>query len=158
MMKPTLLLFASCLVCLALSAGCTAVPAAGRSFEFASGGANHPSGAGEWRVKLDGAGVLAIAHDVQGKVREYGTATLPAGASADLWSLIEAAKLAEVKSSTRPPMPDEVAYTFTLREGGRTHNVRIWVTEAADSQALVGLVQGIGALIEQQTQVKPVLR
>jgi hypothetical protein len=36
--------------------------------------------------------------------------------------------------------------------------VRIWVTEAADSQALVELVQGIGALIEQQTQVKPVLR
>jgi hypothetical protein len=158
MMKPTLLLLASCLVGLTLSVGCAAVPGAGHSFEFASGGANHPSGAGEWRIKLDGAGAISVVHDVQGKVQEYGTATLAAGVSADLWSLIEAARLAEVKSSTRPPMPDEVAYTFILREGGRTHNVRIWVTEAADSQALVELVQGIGALIEQQTQVKPVLR
>jgi hypothetical protein len=127
-------------------------------FEFASGGVNHPSGFGEWRIKLDAAGKLSIAHDVQGAVKDYGPYTLSEKENAELWALIRAADVAGLKPATRLPVPGEVAYTFTLNESGRPRTAQVWINDAGENAPLMALVERIGALIEQYTQTKPVLQ
>ena len=81
------------LTVIVLGTCCTPQPrlSENQMFEFSSGGAHHPQGFGEWRVRLDAAGVFSIAHNVRDEVKDYGAFTLTEGENSELWELIRAA-------------------------------------------------------------------
>jgi hypothetical protein len=128
-------------------------------FEFHSGGAYHLEGYGEWQIKLDTEGYLSISHDVQGKVKDYGTFTLTESENSELWQLIRAMGLETMSFPQRAGMPDEVQYSFSLEdENGRIRSVEIWINDARQNDRIVALVDQIGLLIGQYTGQTPVLK
>jgi hypothetical protein len=129
-----------------------------RSFEFSSGGAYHPSGYGEWRIQLESQGQLSIEHNVQGKVTEYGPFRISEQENQELWRLINQCKLENLGSSKLPGIPDEVKYTFSLKDPTGVHQADLWVGDTQDNYDLVLLVDQIGSTIESCTGEKPVLR
>jgi hypothetical protein len=158
-MRITLLL-PICLIVIALGASCTSQPRLSESqvFEFSSGGAHHPGGFGEWRVRLDAAGIFSITHNVRGEVKDYGAFTLTERENSGLWELIQDTHIESLESSQRPGVPDEIQYTFALRDETQVHSVKIWVNDARENDEIVALVDRIATLIEARTGQKPVLR
>ncbi|RME47902.1 MAG: hypothetical protein D6791_04720 [Chloroflexi bacterium] len=146
-----------------LVAACTvptppdATPAS-RMFRFASGGAYHPQGYGEWTVQVNEDGRLQIGHQVGDNLQEFGPYTLSAEENAGLWTLIDKAALPERKSSERPGVPDEAQYTFVLTRDGTSHTVKLWVGDAWEEATLVQLVTRLGEIITAYTGQTPVLR
>jgi hypothetical protein len=127
-------------------------------FEFSSGGAHHPKGFGEWQVKLNAVGVFSITHSIQDEVKDYGAFTLTERENSELWELIRAADIESLESSHRPGFPDEVKYTFVLRDETQVHSVEIWINDACKNAEIVALVDGITTLIEAYSRQKPVLQ
>ena len=148
------------LTVIVLGACCTPQPrlSENQMFEFSSGGAHHPQGFGEWRVRLDAAGVFSIAHNVRDEVKDYGAFTLTEGENSELWELIRAANIESLESSQRPGVPDEVKYTFVLRDEARAHSMEIWINDARENDEIIALVDRIATLIEAYTKLKPVLQ
>ncbi|HID63278.1 MAG TPA: hypothetical protein EYP49_11145 [Anaerolineae bacterium] len=128
-----------------------------RVFEFSSGGAYHPQGFGEWRISLDAAGVFSITHNIRGETKDYGVFTLTEKENSELWELVRAAGIEGLESSPRSGLPDEVKYTFVLRDGTQAHSVEIWVNDARENDEIVALVDRLATLIEAYTGQKPVL-
>jgi hypothetical protein len=145
---------------IALGMSCTSQPRSSENlvFEFSSGGAHHPAGFGEWRVRLDGAGVFSITHNVRDEVEDYGTFTLTERENSELWELVRAADIESLESSQRPGVPDEVKYTFVLRDETQSHLVEIWVNDARKNDEIVALVDRIATLIEAYAKQEPVLQ
>jgi hypothetical protein len=129
-----------------------------RAFEFSSGGAHHPGGFGEWRVRLDAAGAFSITHSVRDEMKDYGTFTLTDRENSELWELIQIADIRNIASSQRPGVPDEVRYTFVLRDEIQAHSVEIWVSDARKNDKIVALVDRMATLIEAYTKQQPVLQ
>jgi hypothetical protein len=129
-----------------------------RVFEFSSGGAYHFAGFGEWQVRLDGEGVFSVEHNVRGEINDYGSFELTKGERAELWGLIDVADVGGLESSQRAGVPDEVQYTFALRERGRVHEMRIWANDARENEGLMTLIDEIGGIIEKYTGESVVLR
>jgi hypothetical protein len=128
-----------------------------REFQFSSGGSYHIEGYCEWTIKLDSDGNLAVTHNVQDGVTDFGSFALSAEENDTLWGLVDALGINELESSKRPGMPDEVQHTLALMENGSRHEVQIWIGEAREIEALVKLVTQIGNLIETYTGQQPVL-
>lgn len=149
-----------CLVVIALGTSCTSQPSLSenRGFEFSSGGAHHPQGFGEWRVRLDAAGVFSITHKARDEIKDYGAFTLTERESSELWELVQAADIEGLESSQRPGVPDEVKYTFALGDETRAHLVEVWINDALQNDEIVALVDRIATLIEAYTGQTPVLR
>jgi hypothetical protein len=127
-------------------------------FEFSSGGAHHPQGFGEWRVSLDAAGVFSITHNVRDEIEDYGAFTLTERENSESWGLVRAADIESLESSQRPGVPDEIKYTFALRDETQAHSVEIWINDARENDEIVALVDRIATLIEVYTGQKPILR
>ena len=142
------------------TASCTSQPplSENRVFEFSSGGEYHPEGFGEWRLRLDAAGALSITHNVRDEVKDYGAFTVTEKENSELWELIQAANIESLGSSQRPGVPDEVKYTFVLRDETQAHSVEIWINDARENDKIVALVDRIATLIEAYTGQKPVLQ
>ncbi|MBN1261677.1 MAG: hypothetical protein JXB35_13460 [Anaerolineae bacterium] len=157
-MKPWLL-FAFLLV-VVLGTRCTSSENATRydAFAFASGGAYHPEGFGEWRVTLARTGAFTVIHDVKGTATDYGTFDLDAATCDRLWDAIDAAGFADLASSERAGAPDEVRYTFTLTGAEGAHTVTLWVGDAQTYEAVMTLVTIVGDAIQSTTGQLPVLR
>ena len=149
-----------CLIVIALGTSCTSQPplSENRGFEFSSGGAHHPQGFGEWRVRLDAAGVFSITHNVRDEVKDCGAFTLTERENSELWELVRAANIESLESSQRLGVPDEVKYIFVLRDETQAHSVGIWVNDARRNDEIVALVDRIATLIEVYTKQKPVLQ
>ncbi len=140
-----------------LVTGCTTQPPSDPAyFEFSSGGAYHIEGFGEWQVRLEETGSLAIAHNVQGQVTTYGPFALTEQEQDEIWQLIRAANIDELDSSQRGGLPDEVQYTLTL--GKRNTPTTIWINEARKHDKLMALVDGLAVLIEKYVGQKAVLK
>jgi len=132
-----------------------AVPA-GALFGFSTGGAYHFEGFGAWSVKVAADGKVSIAHDVRGKVKDYGSFQLKEGETKALWALISRAGVGRLASSTRPGVPDEVKWSFTSRDGEKTHAVQIWENDARKAPELRILAAQLGVLVARLTGQKPV--
>jgi hypothetical protein len=128
------------------------------SFEFSSSGAYHPSGFGEWQIKLQEEGKLSITHDLAGKVTEYGPYQLTEEEKRGFWELITAIDLPGLESSQRPGNPDEVKYTFVLKDRSGEHRAEIWISDALSDSHILALVEYITSLIESYTKQKPVIK
>ncbi|HVN16810.1 MAG TPA: hypothetical protein VMT73_13790 [Anaerolineales bacterium] len=127
-----------------------------RSFAFTSGGA-HRLGTGEWKIRADENGSLAIQHDLYGSVRDFGTFDLSPDESASLWNLIAGAAFEKRVSTSRPGIPDESMLGFALFAQATLHSVQLWASEALEDLSIKRLVEEIGKLIEKYTGRKPVL-
>lgn len=139
--------------------GCAVWPneAEKQMFEFSSGGAYHPQGYGEWHIKVDAAGKLAVAHNVQGDITRYGPFSLTEKENADLWQLVQAADLQGMSPPQRSGLPDEAQYTFTLKNDTGDNELKMWVGDAQQDDKIMTLVDGLAMLIKKYTGQAPVL-
>lgn len=126
-------------------------------FRFYSGGAYHVEGFGEWAIRVDDSGRFSTTHEVGDEVTDYGTVSLTKEETSELWALIRASDFEGMVSSTRPPVPDEIQYTFELQEKERVHSLRIWLNDAREDEDIVVLVECLATLIETYTGERPVL-
>jgi hypothetical protein len=126
--------------------------------EFDSGGKYHPSGFGEWRARLCGDGSLVVSHIVGEETKSEDVFTLTKVESRKLFSLFCAVNIKRLESSVRPGIPDEVRYSFALRDGSGAYNKSVWINDARENPAIMDLVGYLATLIEKYTGEKPVMR
>jgi len=127
-------------------------------FEFDSGGIYHLQGYGGWKIKLDIKREFSITHNVRGRVKKYGTFLLTEKENSDLWELICAVNIEDMKPSQRARMPDEVEYTFTLKNEAQIHSLQILINDARKNNKITILIGYIAILIEKYTGERPFLR
>ncbi len=157
-MKNAILLVIVWAAILALASGYVSLKqeAEQQAFEFSSGGAYHIEGFGEWTVTVDTQGALSVTHNVRGEVVDYGSVLLAGQENSDLWKLIRAIEVESRESSDRLGVPEEVQYSFVLRDNGLTHSVSLWADDARESEGVVALVERLEVLIEKVTGEQPV--
>ena len=130
-----------------------------RSFAFSSGGACHFQGFGEWKVRADDNGSLAIQQDLFGTLKDFGTFNLSPVDTASLWELIADAAFEQRASSTGPGIPDDCMMGFALSaQETPLHSIQLWASEAFADNSIKRLIEKIENLIEKCTGQKPVLR
>lgn len=137
-------------VCLSVKPAFCEDPSSG-VFEFSSGGAYHISGIGEWILKVDSAGKLSIKHNVKGKVQDFGTFNLSSDENKKLWNLIDSLKVENMQTSTRPGVPDEVQYTFSLKSKSASHSARIWINDLREKNEIQQFIGYVKTLIKKFT-------
>jgi hypothetical protein len=126
--------------------------------EFSSGGDYHPSGCGQWYAKLLGDGSLAVTHIVRGETKYDDAFKLSDDETRRLFSLFCTVNIKSLKSSTRPGLPDEVRYDFTLCDGSGAYVKRMWINEARENKAVMDLVGYLEQLITKYSGQKPIMR
>jgi len=154
------LFFLTCFIfIIALLSGCTSEEriARVRVFEFDSGGVYHPQGHGGWKIELDTAGKFSITHNVQNKVKEYGTFLLTEEENLDLWELIDTLDIGDMKSSERARIPDEIEYAFTIKDEAQIYS-QILINDARKNDNITTLIDYITILVEEYTGERPFLR
>ena len=129
-----------------------------RVFEFDSGGVYHPQGHGGWKIELDVEGKFSITHNVQSKTKKYGTFLLTEKENSDLWELICAVNIEDMKSSERTRIPDEVEYTFTLQNETQIYSRKILINDVRKNDNITALIDYITILVEEYTGKRPFLR
>lgn len=127
-------------------------------FSYASGGAHHPEGFGEWRVQLDKQGDLFVQHDVHGKVTNYDQVSIAESVNEKLWKLIRSVPFRELADTGTPRVPGASESRFVLREKDRTLEFRVPAQQLEEHEALSLLVGELERLIEKYTGESPVLR
>ena len=157
-MKNAILLVIVWAAILALASGFVSLrrEAEQQALEFSSGGAYHVEEHGEWIVTVDTQGKFSVTHNVRGEVVDYGSSLLAGQENLDLWRLIRAVEIESMESSDRLGVPEEVQYSFVLRDNGVTHPVSLWADDARESEGVVALVEQLAVLIEKVTGEKPV--
>jgi len=143
-----------------LLSGCTFEEkiARARAFEFDSGGVYHPQGHGGWKIELDAEGKFSITHNVQSKVKEYGTFLLTEEENLDMWELIDTLDIGDMRSSERARIPDEIEYAFTLKDEEQIYSRKILINDAPKNDNITTLIDYIIILIEEYTGERPFLR
>ncbi len=131
------------------------LPASGWTFSFASGGAHHPAGHGEWRVRLEPPGRVVVEHQVMDDVATYGPFDLGPEEAEALWGLIQMSGIPCPSSSTRAGIPDEPLLVFSLEGPDRNWRVELWRGDVEENEALMALVDALAALIETYTGKEP---
>ncbi len=126
--------------------------------EFNSGGENHPSGFGAWHVRLCGDGSLVVTHLVGGETKSRDVFMLTRDEARELFGFFCAVDIKRMKSSARPGVPDEVRYSFVLKDGSGTYSRSVWINDARRDPAIVDLVAYIETLIEKYAGIKPVMK
>lgn len=148
-------------ICL-LNAGATyaeSTPGQVRSFEFSSGGAYHPEGFGEWRVKLNDNGTIEIVHQVGCEVREWISANLAPDRIEELRQLVnQLMGDAELQTREGQITPGTPIYSIALEEERHRKILRIPLAEAGAGASPSKLVEQIRELIVTYTGETPVLR
>lgn len=131
------------------------LPTPGWTFSYSSGGAYVPTGPGDWRVQLDAAGTLWIAHQTRDETETFGPFQLSPEENAKLWILIRAADLSIKASSTRPGIPDEARSTFRLVGPTCVQEVSLWEGDVRTDPALARLTEELASLIGKYTDEAP---
>jgi hypothetical protein len=126
--------------------------------EFSSGGAFHPSGHGQWSVRLCRDGTLSVRHTVKDKVVLDSIFTLTHAEVGRFFGLFCRINVKGMGSSRRQGLPDEVAYIFVLKDGSGIFKKSVWIGDARDNAAIMELVSYTETLIEKYTGERPVLR
>ncbi|HJZ86762.1 MAG TPA: hypothetical protein VKN99_16405 [Polyangia bacterium] len=130
--------------------------AADRTFELATDGADHLRSQGEWSLRFTG-GTLAITHNLHGQVRDYGSFALTGTEISDLWRRVDGAHIERMTSTARPPAPDEVRYSVSLASKTHAHRAEIRLDDMSRDPNFIGLLDGLGALIDKYTGEAPIL-
>ena len=144
---------------LIISTGCVEKPSDTKEYlEFDSGGEYHPSGYGAWNIRLCGDGSIIVSHAVGGETKSRDVFFLTTEESRNLISLFCAVDIKKMKSSTRPGEPDEVLYSLGLRDGSGTYNKSVWIDDAREDPAIMGLVDYLEVLVEKYSGQRPVMR
>ena len=133
------------------------IPESARVFTFDSGGPDVWGPYGRWTVTLDVAGNLMLAHHLLGQTHAYGPTALDLPTRDALWARVDALDLPNLPSSTRPPVPDEGAYTLRLESAAPPAAARIWRADARRAPRLAALVAALTDVIAAATGVRPVL-
>jgi hypothetical protein len=126
--------------------------------EFSSGGQYHPSGSGEWRARFCGDGSLIVSNIVGDQTKSKDVCILTQVESRKLFSLFCAVDIKRLESSVRPGAPDEVRYSFGLKDGSGGYNKSVWINDARENPAIMNLVSYLAMLIEKYTGQRPVMR
>lgn len=126
--------------------------------EFSSGGQYHPSGYGEWRVRLCGDGSVIATHTIGDRTESTDVFIPTNSETRTLFSLFCAVDIKHMKSSNRPGVPDEVSYTFALKDGSGGYSKSVWINDARENPAVTDLVGYLELLVEKYTGKKPVMR
>ena len=126
-------------------------------FEYSSGGASHPEGFGEWRVRLTSGGLFTVTHVLGERATVLGTFFLTKAETDRLWQLITDAGIGSEESSTRAGVPDEVKHAFTLRGKDADKSVSVWANDLDKHESLAAVRDEIKQLIKAYTGKKPVL-
>ena len=134
------------------------IPKSARVFTFDSGGPDAWGPYGRWTVTLDVAGNLTLAHHALGQTHAYGPTALDLPTRDALWALVDALDLPTLPSSTRPPVPDEGAYTLRLTSAAPPAEATIWRGDALRDPRLAALVAALTEVIARVAGVRPVLR
>lgn len=123
-------------------------------FSFSTSEAHHPEGMGEWQISLDIDGTFTVDHIVFDERTKYGPFTLSETENQELWRLIAAANIEELpRRFTRPGIPDETAYSFSLHSVDDVYLVDMWVDDAEAYPALLTLLEQLFMLSEVYTGV-----
>jgi hypothetical protein len=128
-----------------------------RAFEFSSGGAYHPEGFGEWRVRVTRDGTLEIVHQLKEEVRGWEPRRLEPPELTELFRLVERVREVVERTGERPIAPGESTYTLTLEDNGRRETIRVPRESADRLEGVAEFVDGIRELIVAQTGEVPVL-
>ena len=126
-------------------------------FEFRSGGANHPSGHGEWIVTLVAPDKFSMKKKFGEKETDRGSVTLTEDEKVRLWGLIDAVDVVNLRPPHRDASPDEVILTFSVDDDVGTHIREVLINDSREREAVVSLVNYLGTLIEKYAGEKPVL-
>ncbi|MBN1571610.1 MAG: hypothetical protein JW984_00255 [Deltaproteobacteria bacterium] len=131
-------------------------------FEFKSGGANYlsghdPSGHGEWIVTLKAPDKFSMTKKIGEKETDRGSVKLTEDEKVRLWGMIDAVDVVNLKFPHRDASPDEVILTFRVDDNVGTHIREVLINDAREREAVVGLIEYIGTLIEKYAGEKPVL-
>ena len=126
--------------------------------EFNSGGENHPSGYGAWYVRLCGDGSLLVVHSVGEETKSRDAFVLTKYEARKLFSLFCAVDIKRMETYIRPGVPDEVRYSFSLKDGSGVYNKSVWINDARKNTAIMALVAYLETIIEKYTGIKPVMR
>jgi len=129
-----------------------------RTLEFSSGGSRHPSGHGEWIIKLESDGKMTVSHRVGSRQKNYDPFKLTEEENEKIWKIIDSVNVKKLESSTRDGVPDEVKYTFTLINGDNKYKKSIWINDARKNKVIVDLVESFTRLIEKYIERKPVMK
>ena len=82
---------------------------------------------------------------------------LTRGEARNLFSFFCAVDIKRMKSSVRPGLPDEVRYSFVLKDGSGTYSKSVWINDARQDPAIVDLVAYLETLIEKYSGTKPAM-
>ena len=118
-------------------------------FEFSSGGAYHIQGHGEWIIKLTGAGNFSVKHNVKGKIKNFGDFKLSENEKSGTWKVVRGLNVDKMKTSTRPGVPDEVQYTFSLKTKSGSYSAKIWVNDLRDKAEVKQFLNQVKILIKK---------
>jgi hypothetical protein len=132
--------------------------AVSRSFAFSSATAHDSDGFGEWRVRAEENGRIAIEHHALGAFTDFGSFLISPSENASLWDRISAAALEQRLPGHRAAGPHEAMLAFALSAQETLHSVQLWAGEAFADETLRRLIEAVGELIEKYTGKKPVLR
>lgn len=131
--------------------------ASSKVFEFSSGGAYHLSGIGEWILNVNSAGKMTLKHNIKGKVQDFGNFTLTGDENKKLWLLIDSLKVENMQTSTRPGIPDEIQYTFSLKSESGSYSARIWINDLREKSEVRQFTGYTKELIKKYTGKDAVL-
>jgi len=126
--------------------------------EFNSGGRYHPSGYGEWRIRLNGDGSVVAIHDVGDRTESTDTFVPTKTETRKLFSLFCALDIKRMKSSDRPGVPDEVKYSFGLKDGSGNYSKSMWINDARENRAIQDLIGYLEVLVKKYTGKEPIMR
>lgn len=133
------------------------LPAPEWTFFFSSGGAYHPSGHGEWRVRLAPSGELTLTHKRGEEAEDFGPFRLDPAENESVWALIQALDIPCRASSLRLGIPDEALISFSLKGTDQEFRLELWEGDAWDDPQAAALLGELSRLIEAWTGLKPVL-
>ncbi len=129
-----------------------------RYFAFTSAGAYHVQSLGDWNLRADADGTLAIEHSLFGSVKRFGPFRLHRVEAVSLWERIGAADLTRRRISSRRGSPEEALLGFALFSETRLHNLQLWAGEAYEDPAIHPLLEQITGLTGKYAGKTPVLR
>lgn len=127
-------------------------------FEFSSGDPYHFEGLGEWKVKIDSKNLLNVRHNVRGEIKNYGPFSLTETEASTIWNLIYAADLRNLEASKRPGLPDEITYTFVMRDENKTDSLKVWMNDIGENDQIENLIKYISTIIHKYVNENIILK
>jgi hypothetical protein len=126
------------------------------TFLFNSGGRYHPSPWGEWDVFISRDGQYSITQFIGDEIPYSGMFTVPKEENEKIWNIIKEIGFEQIKSSSRPGVPDEVEFRFDLKKAEQEISIILWRNDADKIEKIKNFLPKLKEIIEKYTKKKPV--